>query len=394
MTTIPQFDVDLFNEASLREPYQHYRSLRDAGAVVRLLRPEAYAIGRFADVQAALRASDAMISGEGVGFSDTFNAPKGKNVIQTDGDVHRRMRAAVTRPLTPARLKEARIELKQLISARIEELTGTGWFDAMPNLASFLPVRAIAHLVGLPEDGRERMLEWAAATFNLVGPDERQDDVSKMKEAFAYIGTLTEDKVAQGSWAAELFEVAASGRIAVQEAVGAISAYVIPSLDTTIFAMGHLLHNLARHPDQWTALRRERNLVPSAVLENMRHSAPLRWFARVAAQDYAVDDAVIPAGARVMILYGCANRDERHYQNPDLFDVCRDARDHLGWGTGPHMCAGMHIARIEMEVLLEALIEAGVSIEAREPKIADNAGLYGFAALPVRLERDALQSTT
>lgn len=390
MNTIPKFEIDLFDAASLRDPYDHYRQLRDAGPVVRLHRPEAYAIGRFGDVQSALRASDVLISGEGVGFSETFNAPKGKNVIQTDGDVHRRMRGAVTRPLTPARLKEARTELKALISARVEELTGAGRFDAMTSLASFLPVKAIANLVGLPEGGRERMLEWAAATFNLVGPDEPADDVGKMKEAFAYIATLTEDSVAEGSWAAELFDVARSGRIALHEAIGAISAYVLPSLDTTIFAAGHLLNNLARYPDQWDILRREPDLVPGAVLESMRHSAPLRWFARVAATDYPVNDAVIPQGARVMILYGCANRDERRYPDPDRFDIRRDARDHLGWGTGPHMCAGMHLARIEMEVLLEALIETGVSIEAGAPTIGDNAGLYGFSALPLQLERAAI----
>lgn len=390
MSTIPEFDVDLFGEASLHAPYENYRRLRNAGPVVRLPRPDVCAIGRFKDAQDALRASEILISGEGVGFSDTFNAPKGTNLIQTDGGVHRRMRAAVTRPLTPARLKEARIELKRLISRRVEELTGTGWFDGIKDLASFLPVNAIAHLVGLPEKGRERMLEWAAATFNLVGPDESPDDVRKMKEAFAYFTTLNQDNVAEGSWAAELFEFAQSGRITVQEAIGAISAYAVPSLDTTILAKGHLLNNLARGTDQWAMLRREPHLVPGAVLENMRHSTPARWFARVAAKNYVIDDVVIPEGTRVMILYACANRDERRYTRPDQFDVRRDARDHLGWGTGPHMCAGMHLARTEMEVLLEALLESGVSIEAGKPTIGKNAGLYGFSALPLRLERTAL----
>ena len=88
-----------------------------------------------------------------------------------------------------------------------------------------------------------------------------------------------------------------------------------------------------------------------------------------------------------MLLYGSANRDERRYADPDRFDVTRDARDHLAWGTGPHMCAGMHLARIEMEVLLEALVEANVTLEAGQPEMGANRGLYGFTKLPLRIER-------
>lgn len=87
-----------------------------------------------------------------------------------------------------------------------------------------------------------------------------------------------------------------------------------------------------------------------------------------------------------MLLYGSANRDERRYAEPDRFDIARDARDHLAWGTGPHMCAGMHLAKIEMEVLLEALVEADVSLAAGEPIPGCNRGLYGYAQLPFRLE--------
>lgn len=87
-----------------------------------------------------------------------------------------------------------------------------------------------------------------------------------------------------------------------------------------------------------------------------------------------------------MLLSGSANRDERHFTDPDRFDIERDARDHLAWGTGPHMCVGMHLARLEMEVLLEALIERGASIQIRRPVIGINAGLFGFTELPCRLD--------
>ena len=384
--TAPEFDVDLFGEASLKDPIGDYRRLRDAAALVRLRRPEVYAIGRFAEVQAALRAPDQLVSGEGVGFSEAFNAPRGMNLIQSDGELHHRLRTTVMRPLTPAKLRETRGDLKAMISNRVAALLGQGGFDAMKGLASFLPVEAIAHLAGLPTVGRERMLDWAAATFNLIGPDQESRDLATLTEARAYMASLNEDVVRDGSWAGELFAAARSGRLSMVEAIAALSAYIIPSLDTTIFAKGHLLANLAMNPDQWTLLKQRPELIPSAVLEGVRHDSVIRWFSRVAGQDYEVDGYVVPRGARVMLLYGCANRDERRYEDPDRFDVTRDARDHLAWGTGPHMCAGMHLARIEMEVLLEALVEADVDLIAGVPVMGTNRGLFGFAELPYRLE--------
>ena len=192
--------------------------------------------------------------------------------------------------------------------------------------------------------------------------------------------------MAEGSWAAGLFAAAEAGKLSPREALGAISAYVIPSLDTTILAKGHLLHNLATHPEQWAMVCADRALIPGAVLEGVRHSSVLRWFSRVATQDYVVEGAKIPAGARVMLLYGAANRDERRYSDPDRFDVTRDARDHLAWGTGPHMCAGMNLARIEMEVLLETLVEAKVTLTGGVAEPGNNAGLFGLYRLHLRLD--------
>lgn len=387
LSTEPQhLDLNLFGHDSLKDPFGDYRRIRDAGPVVRLSKPDVFALGRFKDVQAALRSDEILISGEGVGFSEVFNAPKGMNVIQSDGDLHRRLRSTVTRPLSPAKLKSARSDLKELIATRVAALQDKQEFDAMKLLASFLPVEAVSHLVGLPEVGRERMLDWAAAAFNTIGPDFDPADAEKMRDAFAFMATLDENKVRDGSWAGELFAAARTGRLSQQEAMAAISAYIIPSLDTTILAKGHLLYNLATNPTQWKKLNQEPELIASAVLEGVRHSSVLRWFSRYAKNDYEVEGLLVPQGSRVMILYGCANRDERHYENPDIFDITRDARDHLAWGTGPHMCAGMHLARIEMEVLLEALVEARVDLSAGVPQMGTNAGLFGFTELPFRIE--------
>ena len=387
---VPVLDLDLFGDDSLRDPFGDYRRIREAGPLVRLRRPDVYAIGRFDDVQAALRAHDQLISGEGVGFSEAFNAPRGMNVIASDGELHIRLRSTVMRPLAAGKLREARGELKAMIAARVASLRGTGTFDAMKALAAFLPVEAVSHLVGLPTVGRERMLDWAAATFNLVGPDMNSDDLATLAESRTFMAGLSEDTVRSGSWAGELLAAGRTGRLSEVEARAALSAYIVPSLDTTILAKGHLLYNLASNPGQWAMLKAKPELIPAAVLEGVRKDSALRWFSRVAATDYAVaEGAVVPKGARVMLLYGCANRDERRYADPDRYDLTRDARDHLAWGAGAHMCAGLHLARIEMEVLLEALVDSDVELIAEAPTMGVNRGLFGFTTLPFRLDAAA-----
>ena len=387
---IPQLDLNLFADVNLRDPFPAYRHLRDAGAIVRLPYPDVYVLSRYDDVLQALRSPDALVSGQGVGFSAAFNVPRGKNVMQSDGAIHRRLRAAIVRPLAPARLKAVRSGLKVLTAARVAALDGAGAFDAMPSLAAHLPVEAVSHLVGLPPEGRTRMLAWASAAFNLVGPEEKETDLRDLAEARSYMAGLHVDDIPAGSWAGELFELARAGRITVEDALAAVSAYVLPSLDTTIQATGHLLWNLAESPDQWALLKTRPELARSAVAESLRHSSVIRWFARVAAQEYVVGGFAIPVGARVMLIYGSANRDERHYRDPDRFDIQRDARDHLAWGAGPHLCAGLHLASLEMQVLLEALIERGVTLHAGRPVRSVNRGLYGFVSLPYRIStRDA-----
>ena len=386
-STVPLYPHDLFSPDALRSPFGHYRAIRDLGAVVRLNEPDVCGLSRFSDVQDALRAPDALASGDGVGFNDLVNRPGGPNVIQSDGELHKRLKAEVLRPLLPGQLRQYREGLKSRITASIRPLVDAGPFDAMEKIARVLPTTAISDLVGLPEDGRAAMLEWAAATFNAIGPvgKEFEADFALLRQAREYLGKLDRAAVREGSWARTLFDAAATGKLSEQEARGALSAYVLPSLDTTILAKGHLMRNLAMAPEQWQRLKRDPSLIQGAVLEGVRHSSVIRWFSRMAREDYHVGEQTIPKGARVMLIYGSANRDERHYANPDEFDVTRDARSHLAWGSGPHMCAGMHLARIEMEVMLEALVECCGALEAGEPDVHANRGLYGFAKLPFEL---------
>lgn len=148
------------------------------------------------------------------------------------------------------------------------------------------------------------------------------------------------------------------------------------------------LYGPAGIADPYPAYRQIRDtdpaLIPSVVNEAVRIGSPLRGFTRLAAEDYPLGDVTIPKGDRVLVLYASANRDERRYEDPDRFDVARNPRDHVGWGHGAHTCVGMHLARLEMELLLTALVRQVERIETGAPKRIRNNVLQGFKTLPAR----------
>lgn len=126
-----------------------------------------------------------------------------------------------------------------------------------------------------------------------------------------------------------------------------------------------------RHPDQFEIVRADPSLVPSAFAEVLRYWAPVHAWGRRATTDVEIEGAVIPAGAQVAILFGAGNRDPRHYENPDVFDVTRNPVDHLSFGYGPHGCAGQGLARMEAHAVIRALATHASGFrtgdEVREP---------------------------
>lgn len=388
-TDVPVFEGDLFSQETLKNPFPLYTEIRDLGPVVYVPQHDFYAIGRYADVKTALRSADILISGKGVGLNAVINSPAGESaqIIATDGEKHKRMRKPIIQAIGPKSVLQYRDQLKEMVSDHIKTLKGAGWVDGVESIAQYLPVSVISHLVGVPEEGRKNLLRWASAGFDMVGPDldALEPQLAVLIEAIEFMATVERKDLKEGSWSDALFECAERGELSELEARAALAAYILPSLDTTIYAKSNLLHNLGENPDQWRKLKSSPDLVPSAVLEGVRHSAIVRLFTRFAESDYSQGEVNLPQGARVALLFGSANRDERHYEDPDAFLVDRNPRDQLGWGHGPHLCGGMHLAKLEMEVLLEAMVEQIETIEVDAPAISTNFGLYGIESMKVRL---------
>lgn len=159
-----------------------------------------------------------------------------------------------------------------------------------------------------------------------------------------------------------------------------------PSLDTTISAISNAVHSFATHPEQWEKLKQNPDLIPNAVNEVVRYESPLRAFTRKTGREATIGDARIPAGSRILVIYASANRDEFEWNQPDAFDIRRDATRQLGFGHGPHACAGQGLARMETSAMLRALVERVDRIELTSPPTwAVNNIIRRHESLPLKL---------
>jgi cytochrome P450 len=388
---VPSTDVDYYSPDVLEDPYPVYKELRDAGPVVYMKRYGVYSVNRYSDVRDVLADWRTFSSARGVGFNDPVNDGISGSVVGSDPPSHTRLREVAERPLAIRELQSLRSRLSELVDQRVGRLRGQGDVEVVHQLASYLPLTVVSQLVGLPEDGRERMLLWAAAAFDALAPQgvARVDDSLKVfgeLETYAFDPSLP-SRLMKGGWAERLYQASVAGEITHDQFCMMLQVnYALPSLDTTISATSNLLWLFAKHPDQWEALRRNPQLVPRAVHESLRVESPVRGFSRLTTQAAAVSGMQIPAGVRVLVNYASANRDERHYASPDTFDVNRDAIDHLGFGHGPHVCMGRNLALLEMSILLQALVKGVESFELISARRARNNSLRGFSELRLRLK--------
>ncbi|MEL7029484.1 MAG: cytochrome P450 [Pseudomonadota bacterium] len=381
---VPQSDIDLFSAETLTGTPAAYKKLREAGPLVHLPKNDLFALTRFDVVRPALRADDVLISGKGVAANDLINDTSTEATLTSDGETHNRRRLILMRPLMPRSLDVVRQRVEDTADRLVQDLLSRGEFCGVTDFASHLPLTIVAELVGLEESGRENMLEWAAATFDVLGPlnDRATSAMERAMGLLQYVHELRPDRVVPGGWASAILQALENGDITQGEAAMMVADYTAPSLDTTILASAHMLWRLGATPGAYDALKDDPGLIPSAVNESVRLASPIRGFTRFAQSDYDSDVGVIPAGSRVAVLYASANWDETHYENADQFRIDRNPRDHVGWGHGVHTCAGMHLARLEMEALLRALVRHVKAIEVGDPTPMANNVLQGFAALP------------
>lgn len=383
-------DVDLYSDETLVDPYPTYRKLRDMGSAVYLPKVDAYFIGRFVDVRSALNDWQTFSSAKGIGLNPIINKAWEEALICQDPPVHTDRRKYIADVLSPRSLKPLADTIDARARALAERLATRGDFDGVADFALDLPVGVVMDLIGWPDDVRPRLLKLAEGSWNAAGPDN-----AKMRSGLAQLGEMMEliteiydnNRVQKGGFAEQLILASHQGLISRETAIGMLAGYIVAAFETTISAMAAGIHLFAQYPGEWEKLRGNPELVASAANEIVRVETPLQNFSRCCTRDAQLSDGtVVPAGSRVIVSFASANHDERQFKDPELFVIDRKEKLNLGFGYGPHGCAGQGLARMELIAVFGALASRIRRIElAGVPERVPNNIARAFSRIPARV---------
>lgn len=384
-------DVDPFGPAVLEDPLPFQEALRDAGPVVHLRRYDVYGLGRYAEVHAALTDWQSFESAAGVGLTN-FRVEKPWRppslLLEADPPHHDAPRHVLEPILTPRALRLLRPAWESAAVALVESLPA-GEIDAVPAIAQAFPLRVFPDAVGLPASGRENLLPYGDHAFNAFGPSNAlvERGLPRIGEVSGWVNSVCAREVlSPGGFGAQIWAAADRGDITVEQAPLIVRSLLTAGVDTTVHALGALLYAFSLVPAAWERLRESPRLARVAFDEAVRWESPVQTFFRTASVDMTIGDTVVPAGHKILMFLGAANRDPRRWSDPDRFDLGRDPSGHVGFGMGIHQCVGQHVARLEAEAVLTALAARVRRIEpAGAPVRHHNNTLRGFGSLPVRL---------
>lgn len=383
-------------------PLDQFERLRHESPVFRqaindpLLVDWAWAITRYDDVVACARDHHRLVSGRGVTlrhFEPTLEESGGKpTMITMDGDRHVRNRRIVSRGFSPNVIRQVRERFRQICTRTLDAALAKGSVDFVEDVAVWLPLHAICDLMGVPDADRDDVLRWT----NTFSVPTDPDFAPTMEESMAAVMAICDYGVRLAEMRRQdpredaMSKVAAAletEHLTESELMGMVLLLAGAGNETTRNALSHGMHALMRNPEQMDLLRNDTDgVIDTAVEEVLRWSSPLIQIRRTAAEDMEIAGTQIAAGDPVALFFSSANFDETVFPEPQRFDLTRTPNQHVAFGTGPHVCLGAAVARLEIEVMLRELVARTSRIEQLGPiEYARDSFLRGVKRLPVRL---------
>jgi cytochrome P450 len=377
------------------DPYPTYQRLRDEAPVYRNADGDFWALSRHADVVEGFRDHVRLSSAHGVSLDPSASGPNAHRTMSflaMDPPMHGRMRGLVSRGFTPRRVAELEPRIRELTRAHLDVALAKGTFDFIGDLAGKLPMDVISELIGVPVSDRDEVRRLSDL---LVHREEGMDDVppAGVEAAFALIAYYA-DMLAQrratptDDLTSALLAAEVDGdRLTDDEIMGFLFLMVVAGNETTTKLLGNAWYWAWRNPTERAKPFEDAARVPSWIEETLRYDTSSQMLARIATEDITLHDTTIPAGDRVVLVVGSANRDERAFTDPDRYDLDRDERELqqiASFGFGRHFCLGASLARLEARVCLEELVArvGDYDIDSDGIRRVHSVNVRGFAALP------------
>jgi cholest-4-en-3-one 26-monooxygenase len=285
-------------------------------------------------------------------------------MLNMDPPLHTRYRRLVNKGFTPRMVRDLEESIHRAADSIIDEVIEKGEADFVTEISAELPLQVIAELLGVPQEDRHRMFEWSNRMVGNEDPeyqDRTELALTSAMELYAYASELFAKKRIDphADLMSALTTVEIEGeRLSDMELELFFLLLTVAGNETTRNLMSGAMHAFFQNPEQWQRLLDDRSLLPAAVDEMLRFVTPVMNFRRTAMVDTELGGTRIAAGDKVVFFHASANRDEDIFTDPDSFDVGRDPNPHIAFGGGgPHFCLGTNLARMEIRVMFEHLLD-------------------------------------
>ena len=378
------------------DPAPIWKRLRDEAPVYRNDEFDFWALSRFEDVEPAHRDTVTFLSKHGTVLEVMSPEPlPTAQLMFLDPPDHTRLRALVSRAFTPRRVEQLEDRIREICGEFLDRVDGRDRFDYVQEFAAPLPSLVISSLLGVPLSDQDTLRENIETLFHSE-PGVGMINPISMKARLAInsyiLEQLTEcrahprDDMLTDLTRAEIREDDGSTRhLTDLEAADFGSLLISAGTETVAKLLGWSVMLLGAHPDQRAEIAADISLIPGAIEEVLRYEAPSPVTARWTSRDVEAHGATIPAGSRVLLIAGSANRDERHYPDADRFDIHRSFDHHLSFGHGPHFCIGAALARMETRIALEETLKRHPEWEVDASAVVrlHTSTVRGFSEIPL-----------
>lgn len=327
-----------------------------------------------------------------------------RQMLFMDSAQHVRLRGLASRAFTPARVEELRAHIVEIVDDLLDGLEGCSSIDVISELGEPLPATITAEMLGVPVEHRHQLKKWSANFAQMLGnfqhnPENAPAMLRTVDEMTAYFRDAVAEsrKNPREGLIHSLLTAEMDGdRLSDEEVVANVIITMVGGQETTTNLIGNGVLTLLRHPEEMERLRGDLSLIPSAVEEMLRYESPSQHTARLAPSNGELGGKQIRKRQAVIAVMAAANRDPGRFADPDRFDVARADNRHLAFGYAAHFCFGAPLARLEGQIVFEALLRRFPQFYLEPQKLLwrNNLGLRGLTSLKIGLGKPRATATS